>query len=303
MEMAAEIGAYLDYLSSVRNLSVHSRLGYERDLAAFTAWLKSAELPCFPADPVRVRAYMAELGRRGLSARSVNRALSALKGLYRYWGRRRGEDVTAVLSIRGLKKKRSLPEFFFEQDMQELLEQMKADGNTFHAARDYLLMELFYSTGCRVSELQGICISHIQEARRRILVMGKGSKERCVFLTDPARAALHGYLPQRKKYLGRHPDPGNIFINTRRGALSTRGIQYILMKTGCAMAEHIHPHKFRHSFATHLMNSGADIRMVQEMLGHRKLSTTEVYTHTSLDRLQEVYRSAHPHSKRKAEGT
>lgn len=300
--MEAEIGRYLDYISAVRGFSRLSAEAYRRDLCAYAEWLKSgAGASETEANARKVRAYMAFLGKRGLSARSVNRALSAIKGFYRYWGRQRGTDNSSILSIKSLKTAKTLPEFFFEQDMQQLLEQMKAAGDTFSASRDYLLMELFYSTGCRLSELQGICISHIQENRRRILVRGKGRKERFVFLTDPALAALRRYLPQRRNYLAGqpHPHPQNIFINNRRGALSTRGIQYILSKAGCAMANHIHPHKFRHSFATHLMNSGADLRLVQEMLGHRNLSTTGVYVHTSLGRLQETYRLAHPHSMKK----
>ena len=162
-----------------------------------------------------------------------------------------------------------------------------------------MLVELFYSTGCRLSELQGIKIVHINERKKRVLVTGKGRKERFVFLTHSALAALRLYLLERREVLAGYPDPENLFINKNRGTLSIRGIQYILTKMGCEMADHIHPHKFRHSFATHLMNKGADLRLVQEMLGHSNLSTTQIYTHTSLGKLQDTYRRSHPHSLRK----
>ena len=279
---------------------------YQRDLCSYANWLREEqgrqELDFFSAGARTVRSYMAFLGKKGLRSQSVNRAVSAIKGFYRYWGRQHGQDNSQILSVKGIKNPRSLPEFFFEADIQSLLEEMMPRSNSFPGARDYLLLELFYSTGCRLSELQAIKISHINEKKKRILVMGKRRKERFVFLTHSALAALRKYLLHRRKHLQGYQNPQNLFINTQRRPLSVRGIQYILSKMGCVMAEHIHPHKFRHSFATHLMNSGADLRLVQEMLGHENLSTTQVYTHTSLGRLQEIYRCAHPHSLKKAEG-
>jgi integrase/recombinase XerC len=330
-ELAQE---YLEYIEAVRGLSPHTVQAYRRDLEAFFGWLE-AESPegavgasdgsdlidasgdrgvggaseVKPSDPDSriIRRYMGHLGRRGLSSRSVNRALSAVKGYYRFRRRRSGEASPAE-GIRGLKNPEHLPRFLFEQQLYDMLRQLRDSHGSFREVRNALIMQLFYSTGCRVSELAGIGLEHIDLRRRRIRVVGKGDRERIVFLTPETADFLAGYLDRRGEYLASGPSearpstpPTALLINGRRTPLSVRSIQSIVsdMALRFGLDQDVHPHMLRHSFATHLMNNGADIRHVQELLGHKNLSTTQVYTHTSLGRLRDVYRAAHPHSRRK----
>ncbi len=314
----SDIEDYLEYLAVVRNMSPRTVEAYRRDLTELARWTDEqsgehsgehgpsslAEL-----DVRTLRRYIAGLGRRGLSSRSINRALSAIKGFYRF--RRRRVDHAGVgpaAGLKGIKTPSHLPRFLFEEQLHRILAALRADAVDFTSCRDWLMVELLYSTGCRVSELAGITLADIDRGRGRMKVLGKGNRERLVFLSQPAREALELYLPMRSDWVsgaaakpGASVAPQALFLNRNRRTLSVRSIQKRLEDIALRypLGEGIHPHMLRHSFATHLMNNGADIRHVQEMLGHKNLSTTQVYTHTSLGQLRDVYRSAHPHSRRR----
>jgi site-specific recombinase XerD len=174
----------------------------------------------------------------------------------------------------------------------------EATGDGLLAARDAALLEFLYATGCRVAEVAGLRLEDIRFEERTARVTGKGGKQRMVYLTDSAAHSLQAYLRHR---LVAHPDSRSepaVFLNRRGGALSDRGMRLAVSRYRHQVGKPVSPHTFRHSFATHLLNGGADIRTVQELLGHASLSTTQVYTHTSVDRLRDVYAIAHPHALR-----
>lgn len=307
---------FLDYLKFVRGAAMHTIEAYRRDLEDFEAFMRDSELreenELVLGD---LRAYVARSSHQGLSARSINRRLSALRSYARYVdrnlrreeGQNRGFAMLDLLeNLRGLKTRRSLPGFFFEEEISTLLE-LKGDAiqEGFQAVRDRAVFEFFYSTGVRVSELASISPSDIEFSRSRAKVLGKGNRERYVFLGRQAMQALEVYMSLAREVLGKgvFEAKEGLFKNLRGQALSVRGIQYILGKrlAQLGLEKNVGPHGLRHSFATHIMNRGADIRVVQELLGHQQLSTTQVYTHLNIQKLRETYAQAHPHgaSRRK----
>lgn len=299
---------YMEYLDAVRGLSSHTLSAYRRDISQYILWLESREEDPLAADDRTLRAYMGWLGRKESAARTVNRKLSAIRSFYRFHARRspsRGEGKAApVPGVRGVKTPKDLPEFLYEDEMNALLRELEQGASDYFGWRDLLIAHLFYSTGCRLGELSGIHAEQLERDSAKLRIRGKGGKERVVFLSRRTRQLIPEYLRRRKDFLKENDGPKALFLNRNRRALSPRGIQYILgnISTSRNLPGSLHPHMFRHSFATHLMNNGADIRMVQEMLGHENLSTTQVYTHTSLGALRDLYRNAHPHSRRRKSG-
>lgn len=318
---------YLAYLKGVRNLTPATLDAYQRDLQAFFGWLAreyGAE-PALAAAAGRialadirlsqVRGFVASNGRRGLNPRSINRQLSALKGFFAYHIKRGNLEASPLDGLRSLKTRHPLPHWLFQDDMAALLDSeavnlalaAPAAGGTgaedrYLTRRNKAILEVLYSTGCRVSEVAGMTLGNLDLERRRIRVLGKGRKERIVFLVEAAARALEDWLAERQ---ARRPDLGGrhtpVFLNQAGNALSVRGIQRMVALTQqAAGSQHrISPHGFRHSFASHLLDTGADIRVVQELLGHASLSTTQIYTHTSLGRLKELHAQAHPHGQRR----
>lgn len=298
--MHRRIEAYLAYLAAVRNLSPRTVESYGNDLASWEAFLALKGRDVEEASTQDVRGFMAARVQAGFAASSVNRALSAVKGLYRYFQRFPGPGGAGTdpsRDVEGLPAGRPLPRFLFEEEMGELID--SAGGGDFAEVRDRALLELLYSTGCRVSEVAGLRLSDVDLAKGSARVTGKGRKERVVFLADSARKALAAWLPFRRAKAGK--DAPWLFVNARGGRLSTRGIAWLLDRRAVVLGlgKRISPHAFRHSFATHLVGRGADVRVVQELLGHANISTTQVYTHVDLRRLREVYERAHPHGSKR----
>lgn len=289
---------YLDYLRSVRGLSAATVRAYRSDLEAFCSWLTSGEVGPLEAGPAEIRRYVAHLSRRGVATSSVNRILSALKGFYRFLVRTEAIERSPAEGVRGLRSGRRLPAFLFEEEMSRVVELPVTD---FTSGRDRLILELLYSTGCRISELVAIDLEAIDFKQSRIVVQGKGRKDRNVFFGDSAREALEWYLPYRSARLR---DRGirrekALIINAYGRRITQRGVAGIVeqrvLESG--VAKHVSPHAFRHSFATHILDRGADIRVVQELLGHSSLSTTQIYTHVGLGALKRVYQQSHPHAQ------
>lgn len=294
--MHRRIEAYLAYLAAVRNLSPRTVESYGDDLASWEAYLAAKGRDPEGATTQDVRGFMAARVQAGSAASSVNRALSAVKGLYRYFQRfpgPAGSGPDPARDVEGLPAGRPLPRFLFEDEMDGLID--SASGNDFSEVRDRALLELLYSTGCRVSEAAGLRLADLDLSKGSARVTGKGRKERVVFLSEPAREALAAWLPFRTAKAGK--DSPWLFVNVRGGRLTTRGIAWLLDRRAAilGLGKRVSPHAFRHSFATHLVGRGADIRVVQELLGHANISTTQVYTHVDLKRLREVYERAHPH--------
>lgn len=298
--MTERLQAYLKYLRSVKNLSDATVRAYASDLRLLSAWLEARKLSIDDLDVDLMRAFVAHLSRRGVKTATINRCLSALKGFFKFEKLFHGREASPLDGVKSMRADRSLPDFLFEEDVRELL---TFDGDDFASIRDRAVLELLYSTGARVSEAAGIRLADIDRSKRSILVHGKGAKDRRVFLGEPAYQAVEDYLPMRAERLRRvgRSDEQALFLNARGGALSVRGIALIIEKRTGALAggKRISPHTFRHSFATHVLEAGADIRVVQELLGHASLSTTQVYTHVGLGRLRDVYTQAHPHGRRR----
>jgi integrase/recombinase XerC/integrase/recombinase XerD len=236
------------------------------------------------------------MSSRRLAPATVNRRLSALKGYYE-WRRRRDPDtVNPFTDSRTVKKGRRLPAFLTHEEIEAFLDHT---GSDFAGIRDRTLFELLYSTGCRVAEICSLDVSDV--LRRQVRVRGKGMKERLVFIGTKASVALEEYLSRRLEHVADDPDSRRALILDLRGRrLTTRGVYYLVRRYAAltGMTKRISPHTFRHSFATHVLDEGADIRTVQEMLGHASLSTTQIYTHTGIERIKRIYRLSHPHAKR-----
>ena len=302
--------AYLRYLQAVRGYSPQTVRAYRGDICRYLAFLDRTGVAAEQATSRQVRAFVGELTRSGRSAASVNRTVSAVRGLYRFLAT--VSDLPGgnpARAQRGLKTGKRLPEFLFTLEAEQLLGDaggaVAADGIDFWALRDRVLLEFLYGSGSRISEAVGLDIGDVEPERGRARVMGKGSKERVVFFGSVCSALLQGFLPRRAAQLGEwsatlkegaHVSAYALFHNRRGGRLGDRSARAIVTAAAAAAGidKRVTPHSLRHSFATHLLDGGANVRVVQELLGHASIATTQVYTHTSLARLQEVHRAAHP---------
>jgi site-specific recombinase XerD len=303
---------FLQYLKHVRHFSPATLAAYGRDLELYRRYLEEAGLEGRELKPGEARGFVGWLSARGLSSRSINRSLSAVRGLFRFArvhggpGGKPGPDP--FRQVRSLKVPAHLPSFLLEREAAGLVESPAADGlsaASFWELRDRLILELLYATGCRVSELSSMNLTDLDLAGRSIRVRGKGGRERVAFYGAPAAAVLKGYLQARRALaLARGREAGKatgaLLINRRGQRITVRGIQGIVEKAlrASGLVKPVSPHTFRHSFATHLLARGGDIRKVQELLGHSSLSSTQVYTHLDIERLAEEYRLAHPHARR-----
>jgi site-specific recombinase XerD len=289
---------YLAYLKHVRHLARNTLEAYRRDVELFQQYLTVEGGGEGGFGPSQARSFVGFLSHQGLSSRSINRVLSALRGYYRFLGRQAGGDSAAANpfgSIRSLKVPERLPSFLLEQEMEQVVER---PAGSFWELRDRLILELLYATGCRVSELAGMDLTDLDLKGRSIRVRGKGGRERVVFFGASAGEVLREYLLHRRGIP--LADARALLVNRRGERITVRGIQGIVEKAlrSSGLAKPASPHTFRHSFATHLLARGRDIRLVQELLGHSRLSTTQIYTHLDIERLAEEYRLAHPHATR-----
>ena len=302
--------SYLVYLGTVRKLSPHTLESYGKDLEKYELYLSAQAVAAEKAGVADARGFVAWLTRQGLSPRSINRMVSGDRGWYRFLERRGLVAANPFAEIRSLRTEKRLPSFLFEEEMARLVEMPSrepcADGEEFWKLRDRAVLETLYSTGCRISELVSLDLPDVDLKNRTARVMGKGSRERNLFLGEAAVEALREYMSRRTFHARTAaPSPGTedpsraLFINRRGGRVTDRGVRFILGEylARANLGKHVTPHTFRHSFATHLLDRGADIRAVQELLGHASLSTTQVYTHVGLERLKKVYRRAHPHAR------
>lgn len=290
---------YLQYLAHVRHLSANTLAAYRRDLELYLSFLEDRDMSVERVDTASARSFVGYLSRRGLSSRSVNRVLSAVRGYYRFLERVGAGAGSPFASIKSLKAEGKLPSFLFEEEIDQLL--TAEQPQDLWELRDLLILELLYSTGCRVSELASASLADLDLKGCTLRVLGKGNKERLLFIGEAAVKRLREYLIRRKALnLGDGEGRKALLINRRGGRLSVRGIQTIVdrLLERSRLNKPATPHTFRHSFATHILRKGADIRVVQELLGHASLSTTQVYTHLDMERLRAVYGAAHPHARR-----
>jgi integrase/recombinase XerC len=292
------IDQYLLYLKAVRAMSERTLAAYGNDLSHFAAYCANTDIAPETATSREVQRFIADLSAEGIASASVNRALSSIRGLYRWLIRngKRNDDPSAA--VRNLKTPKTLPEFLWEGEMAAFAALPEKEGILW-PVRDKALILAMYSAGLRIAELASITMSDLDDEKRSARVTGKGGKERYVFFSDEAARALHDYLPFRLAMIKPDKATDVLFISKRGRALSIPGVRWIINQYGdrSGLGKHIHPHALRHSFATHLLNGGCDVRLVQEMLGHASISTTQRYTHVDMERLRQAYMKAHPHAR------
>jgi integrase/recombinase XerD len=281
---------------SAARLAPRTVEAYRRDLADLSAWLGGSPTG---ADSARLAAYVASLRAEGRAATTIARRVAAIRSFYRHQVLlgARADNPAAELELP--KRRRTLPRTLSPGEAERLIE--AAAGTTPRALRDRALVELLYGAGLRVGEAVALERGSVDLEERLVRCIGKGSKERIVPLGREAAEALRRYLARGRPHLEKRYRP-ELFLNARGGALTRSGV-FLILRGLAAKAglepERVHPHLLRHSFATHLLEGGADLRSVQEMLGHADLATTELYTHVSDRRRRELYFQAHPHARRK----
>jgi tyrosine recombinase XerC len=301
-----DVADFLTHLDKERNVSPHTLKAYARDCSEFVEFLTEyyggQPWGWNGVDRLAMRGFMARLAKRRLSKRSIARALAAVRGLFRYLGDTETVDANPARAVGTPKAEQHLPGYLDRSQIDALFRLVEARGGAggnFADARNAAILELFYSTGMRLSELQGLNRADIDAVSQQVKVRGKGRKERIVPLGDHATRALRRYERKRDELtlaLRGKVDGRAVFVGRTGKRLTTRGVQKIVGEYLDAVASEsgLSTHSLRHSFATHLLDGGADLRAVQELLGHASVSTTQIYTHTSVERLKEVYRKAHP---------
>ena len=300
-----DVDAFLRHLADERQLSANTVIAYGRDLAqlcdfldeflAGREWTWTDE----DVDRLALRGFMGWLGRRGLSKRSISRKLSAVRSFFRFLTAEDRLQVNPASAVRAPKTEKRLPGHLTASDVREVFAEAeaRASDNTLGRTRDLVILELLYGSGLRLSELQSLDLSSIDRGSRLIRVTGKGNKERIVPVTESALSAIGRYEPRRLEVKERKEDA--LLLNARGGRLSARSIQATVKAAfeAAAGARGLSSHALRHSFATHLLDAGADLLAVKELLGHTSLSTTQIYTHMSKERLMRVYQDAHPRAE------
>lgn len=295
MDCEAVLRGYEDYLAGVRRLSPHTVRAYVADAREFLTFL-SASGRHLPPDVRDVRAWAGGMARRGSARRSVARRLAAVRSLLRYLAAEAVVDRNPATAVSGPRIAKSLPRYVTESYMPELLTRPKEDAP---GLRDRAILEVLYSTGMRVSEAASMDLADVVRGQMELRVVGKRDKERIVILGEPARRAIDRYLSEARPMLAaKAPDHASeaLWLNARGGRMSDRSIRRAVHQAaiGSAAGPGVTPHTLRHSFATHMLTHGADLRTIQELLGHSRLATTEIYTHITPERLKQVYDRAHP---------
>lgn len=291
--------AVAQFLQSLRqrNASIHTIKAYQGDLAEFGAYVGSRGWK--QIDHVAVRGFLARLYEKGLGKTSVARSLAAVRSLYRWLAQEGVVDHNPAALVSTPKLPKILPRVPSIEELNSVLDGKMPEVAAF-PERDRLMLELLYGCGIRNSELIGINLEDIRLSREAILIRGKGKKERYVPFGDSVKTALAAYLPARQQMLGeRKKNVSALLVNWRGGRLTTRSVGRIIKKIAVAkgLSPDVHPHTLRHAFGTHMLEEGADLRAIQEMLGHERLSTTQRYTQLSIKHVLQVYDQTHPRAK------
>lgn len=303
--MNGDVRDYLDHLAKERDVSPNTVRAYTRDLADFVEFLTryygGAEWSWQGVDRLAMRGFLGHLSRRGLGKRSMARTLSAVRSFYRYLHRNEIVDTNPARAVGAPKLEKYLPGYLDRAQIDLLFQMAEARAweGKFVDVRNLAILELFYSTGMRLSELQSLSRGDLDMVTQQVKVRGKGRKERIIPVGDHAVLALRNYEAKRDELLrslGPKADRSAIFLGRTGRRIGVRAVQKVVG----AFLEQIDEdaglsvHSLRHTFATHLLDAGADLRAVQELLGHASISTTQIYTHTSIERLKQVYQKAHP---------
>ncbi len=307
--LAPEVADFIEHLARERDVSPNTLTAYERDLRALTTFLATfygnRTWSWQTVDRLAIRGFLAHLSRRGLAKRSSARSLSAVRSFFRFLSREEIVDANPARAVGSPKLDRYLPAYLDRVQVEALFRvaETRATSGRFVDVRNLALLELLYSAGLRVSEVHGVNRADLDLVTQQLKVRGKGRKERIVPIGDHAVRALRTYEARRDDLARQLAASGNgradrlaFFLSERGRRLGVRAMQNAVVGTLRLIDEEsgLSTHSMRHTFATHLLDAGADLRAVQELLGHASVSTTQIYTHTSVERLKQIYRKAHP---------
>jgi integrase/recombinase XerC len=297
MIMKKELKAFLDHLRYEKNASSHTVASYRRDLSQLARHLEENKVSLKEIDNFILRGFLAKLHDQGNKRSTIARKLASIRSFLQFCLKRRWLEDNPARVVATPKQERHVPSFLSEDEMSYFLDLPEGSDRVL-ALRDKALLELLYATGVRVGELVGMNVEDINFSERLIVVKGKGKKERLLPFGKKAEESLQAYIPKRSLINkgGIEEDP--LFLNFRGRRLSARSVERVVDKyiRRAALRRKISPHSLRHSFASHLLSRGADLRAIQELLGHESLATTQKYTHIDLRQLLDVYRKSHPRS-------
>ena len=297
----SHVEQFIEYLSKVRNLSENTLRSYQTDLLAFEQWCSREGVEVAKVDHRNLRLYLAYLKQAQYSAKTLNRHLSSLRGFYKWMQREKLIATDPALALSNPRAPRNLPHTMTDSDVNRLLE--SCDTTTAVGLRDRAFLEFLYATGARISEVATLKLEQIDLQNGTVRLFGKGSKERIVPLYESAIEWLKKYLRSSRPTLLLKDKTGRahsaLFISVRGNDMSADSLRKVFSSylAAAGLDSSLSPHAMRHTYATELLGGGADLRIVQELLGHESLSTTQVYTHLSVDRLKEAAKAAHPRSK------
>lgn len=297
MTVSDAVDEYLLYIESVRTLSANTVTACRNDLIQFRDMsFIGAERLMSDIELEDLRQCVGFLSKKRRSASTINRFISSVRSLFAYCRKFGHIPVNVALELRTVKNPRKLPRFMTGAEVDKLCREPERNELLWET-RDRAIFEMLYSSGCRASEIVSLTIDDMAADFSSAIVTGKGSKDRRVYFEEDARAALRAYLADRKARFGDADTERHIFVNQRGGALTTGGLRLIITRYSGSEGtkRHVSPHAFRHTFATAMITNGADVRLVQELLGHSSISTTQRYTHISTERMIEMYNKAHPH--------
>lgn len=282
--MTQEAYNFLDYLAKELNFSQNTIISYRQDLADFFCFIQKKNIDIYQLNRYHVRDYLKYLDTKKLRNSTIARRISAIRSFYNYLCSIGKLQNNIFKNIRNPKIEKKLPNYLSYDELAQILNNI--DTSTPEGIRNRLIIEMFYATGCRVSELLNIKMNDINKENRTIKIMGKGSKERIVYYGEYAEMYLNEYLAT-----GYNKDSKYLFLNKKKEKMSIEDIELLVKEVikNLSLKTHVTPHTLRHTFATHLLNNGADIKSVQELLGHSSLNTTGIYTHVSNERIKEIY--------------
>ena len=298
-----DVEKYLEYLSFQKGYSSNTVISYRRDIYKFLDYMEKENASFNDVDSILIRNFLLEETLDGISKRSSQRRLVALRRFYEWMLKEKKVKFNPFKIISSPKLDKTLPDFLHQEEIDELFVNNEKRTD-FLALRDHALLELLYASGLRVSEIVNLTLDQVESQTRIIKVTGKGNKERMVPYSVECKKTLDKYIDEcRKEIVEKNKlenDPKALFLNARGEKLTTRGVEYILksIEKKIGMELDLHPHKMRHSFATHLLDEGVDLRVIQEILGHESLETTQVYTHISTSKMIESYQNYFPRAKK-----
>ena len=298
---------YISYLENIRHLSPATVKAYSSDIAEFISFMEESGYSVESPDRNSGRRYVAHLSKKGFDARSINRKISALRKFYDYKIREKKTDFNPFDFVKSQRVDKKLPIYMTTGELERVddLAKEKESSHPMLGARDEALFSFLYASGCRISEALSIRVRDLDFASGQVLITGKGNKQRFVFFGNQTAEILKAYLPLRQQVVTKEgTETEALFIDYKGNALTARGATWILRqyKMNANIDKNVTLHTFRHTFATHILESGADIRAVQELLGHAGLSTTQIYTHVGIGRLKDIHRAAHPHGRLEQKG-